>query len=315
MLYPSGVSGTLRSSRYPHRVFQGLLPTHVSPSPAHLHRLLRPLRPLRPRGGRRDRRVGLQRRLDPRRSRRRGLRGGVMSPATRRFTRHYVEMVIAMFVGMGVLGAPIAVLVEIESPALRLLNMAVTMTIGMVAWMRYRGHGWMPCAEMSASMFVPTFAAIGLMWAGTLELRRGDDARARGDAPEHARRDAAAARRVHRRPRPPRARRWRHERAREARRLRRGPRRAVRRRRARRRRDRRGAPGGRRGRRAAAGSTACMAAMPVRGLSVAAERRAAGRRGPRAAARRAPRSSASGSSTRAAAPCATSTSSTPSACT
>ena len=91
-----------------------------------------------------------------------------MSLATRSFIRHYVEMVIAMFVGMGVLGAPIAVLVEIESPALRLLNMAVTMTIGMVAWMRYRGHSWTPCAEMSASMFVPTFAAIGLMWAGTI---------------------------------------------------------------------------------------------------------------------------------------------------
>jgi flagellar biosynthetic protein FliP len=93
-----------------------------------------------------------------------------MSTATRQFVRHYVEMLIAMFVGMGVLGAPLAVLVEIESPALKLLNMGLTMTIGMVAWMRYRGHSWAPCAEMSASMVLPTFAAIGLLWAGTLEL-------------------------------------------------------------------------------------------------------------------------------------------------
>ena len=44
------------------------------------------------------------------------------------------------------------------------------MTVPMVAWMRYRGHGWRPSAEMSASMFLPTFAAIGLMGAGALEF-------------------------------------------------------------------------------------------------------------------------------------------------
>jgi hypothetical protein len=39
-----------------------------------------------------------------------------MSPATKHFIRHYVEMVIAMFLGM-----------------------------------RYRGHAWRPNAEMAAS--------------------------------------------------------------------------------------------------------------------------------------------------------------------
>ena len=77
-----------------------------------------------------------------------------MSRSTRTFARHYVEMLIAMFVGMGVLGAPLALLTDIEAPALRLLNMALTMTIGMVAWMRYRGHSWMPAAEMSALMLL-----------------------------------------------------------------------------------------------------------------------------------------------------------------
>ena len=36
----------------------------------------------------------------------------------------------------------------------------------MVAWMRYRGHGWTPAADMTASMFLPSFAAIVLLWAG-----------------------------------------------------------------------------------------------------------------------------------------------------
>ena len=49
------------------------------------------------------------------------------------------------------------------------LSMAVTMTVPMVAWMRYRGHGRRANTEMSASMFLPTFAVIGLLWAGVLE--------------------------------------------------------------------------------------------------------------------------------------------------
>jgi hypothetical protein len=39
----------------------------------------------------------------------------------------------------------------------------------MAAWMRYRGHGWEPVSEMTASMFVPSFAAIGVLWAGSVE--------------------------------------------------------------------------------------------------------------------------------------------------
>jgi hypothetical protein len=44
-----------------------------------------------------------------------------------------------------------------------LLAMAVTMTVPMVGWMRYRGHGWRANTEMSASMLVPTFATIALL--------------------------------------------------------------------------------------------------------------------------------------------------------
>jgi hypothetical protein len=94
-----------------------------------------------------------------------------MTPSRKHFVRHYVEMVIAMFVGMGVLGFPAALamgaLID-DTPALMFLRMATTMTVGMVVWMRYRGHGWRANTEMAASMFVPTFGVIGLLWAGLL---------------------------------------------------------------------------------------------------------------------------------------------------
>jgi hypothetical protein len=90
---------------------------------------------------------------------------------TLRFIRHYVEMVIAMGLGMGVLGIAGAAGIGVgdDAPALLLLAMAVAMTVPMVAWMRYRGHGWAPAAEMTAAMFAPTAVAIGLLWGGALE--------------------------------------------------------------------------------------------------------------------------------------------------
>jgi hypothetical protein len=99
-----------------------------------------------------------------------------ISSPTRRFIRHYIEMVIAMFAGMIVLGIPgeaalraagySSSQLQADAPAVALLAMAVIMTVPMVAWMRRHGHGWRPCTEMAASMFVPTFAAIGLLAAG-----------------------------------------------------------------------------------------------------------------------------------------------------
>ncbi len=94
------------------------------------------------------------------------------------FVRHYAEMVIAMLLGMLLLGLPAegALLavgsgtseLQREAPALALLGMAVVMTVPMVAWMRHRGHGWRPSAEMAASMFLPTFAVIALMSVGAI---------------------------------------------------------------------------------------------------------------------------------------------------
>jgi hypothetical protein len=100
------------------------------------------------------------------------------STGNRRFVRHYIEMVAAMFLGMLVLGAPVLVALgaagvssaELHNdlPAVMLLGMGVTMTVPMLGWMRYRGHGWQPSAEMAASMMVPTFGVTALLWAGLL---------------------------------------------------------------------------------------------------------------------------------------------------
>ncbi|MGZ6674080.1 MAG: hypothetical protein ACXVFM_17200, partial [Solirubrobacteraceae bacterium] len=101
------------------------------------------------------------------------------SPSARHFVRHYIEMVVAMFLGMVVLGVPAGWALgavgsswselNTDAPALMLLGMAATMTVPMVGWMRYRGHGWRANTEMSASMLVPTFAAIALLGASVVD--------------------------------------------------------------------------------------------------------------------------------------------------
>jgi hypothetical protein len=52
------------------------------------------------------------------------------------------------------------------SPAMYMFVMALTMTVPMIAWMRYRGHVWQPYLAMAASMSIPTFAVMGLLAAG-----------------------------------------------------------------------------------------------------------------------------------------------------
>jgi hypothetical protein len=80
----------------------------------------------------------------------------------RHFIRHYLEMVAAMFLGMGVLYTPIAMAFD-PGGAAALLGMGATMTIPMVAWMRYRGHDWRATGEMAGAMLAPTFVAIPLI--------------------------------------------------------------------------------------------------------------------------------------------------------
>jgi hypothetical protein len=82
-------------------------------------------------------------------------------------------MVIVMFAGMTALGMPADWLLRTfgasmhgQHPTRMLATMAVTMTVPMVAWMRYRGHAWQATTEMAASMLVPTLAVLALLWTG-----------------------------------------------------------------------------------------------------------------------------------------------------
>ena len=102
-----------------------------------------------------------------------------MTRLNRRFARHYLEMVAAMFIGMGVLWMPAREALGAaglssselheDAPALLFFVMALTMTVPMVGWMRYRGHGWRPSAEMAAAMLVPTAGVIALLGTGLAE--------------------------------------------------------------------------------------------------------------------------------------------------
>jgi hypothetical protein len=99
-----------------------------------------------------------------------------MNTSPWQFTRHYLEMLAAMVAGMVVLVIPAEGALQLvgsstsqledDAPAVLLLGMALIMTIPMVGLMRYRGHAWRPCWEMSASMFLPTFAVVGALATG-----------------------------------------------------------------------------------------------------------------------------------------------------
>jgi hypothetical protein len=92
-----------------------------------------------------------------------------------RLLRHYLEMVAAMFVGMVVVGAAlrgVLALAGLKFPAqhseLAALEMAFDMSVGMVAWMRHRGHGWASTLEMAGAMLAPAIALLPLLWLGVI---------------------------------------------------------------------------------------------------------------------------------------------------
>jgi hypothetical protein len=93
-----------------------------------------------------------------------------------RFRRHFVEMLIAMAVGMFV-GTAIFLLgvgmtfdeATAKRPTAILIVMALSMTVPMVGWMRFRGHPWERCAEMAAAMVVPLGPFLALVWSGATE--------------------------------------------------------------------------------------------------------------------------------------------------
>ena len=93
------------------------------------------------------------------------------------FTRHFLEMCVAMCVG----GTALTALVFVAGPALlgypdvretapasAVLIIAVLVTAPMVGWMRFRGMAWRPILEMSAAtiglgVVLAALAAVGVL--------------------------------------------------------------------------------------------------------------------------------------------------------
>jgi hypothetical protein len=84
-----------------------------------------------------------------------------------RFVGHYLEMVVAMIVGMVAL-APLWPAEWVARTDVHVMTMAIDMTIAMALWMRIRRHSWPRTAEMSATMFLPFLVLLVPYWLGAL---------------------------------------------------------------------------------------------------------------------------------------------------
>jgi flagellar biosynthetic protein FliP len=96
-----------------------------------------------------------------------------MSRSWGRFAWHYLEMIIAMFAGMFLLGFLLdAVGLHLSydrEPESAYLVMAFNMSVGMAVWMRFRRHDWASTLEMCGAMFVPVVPLFPLLWAGVID--------------------------------------------------------------------------------------------------------------------------------------------------
>lgn len=99
------------------------------------------------------------------------------SSAHRRFFFHYLEMVVAMLVGMAVL-APVWTLAfdafdaaaTLDRPDVMAMSMATNMVVAMSAWMWFRGHTAAPIAEMGLAMYLPFVVLLVPLWLGVLSV-------------------------------------------------------------------------------------------------------------------------------------------------
>jgi deazaflavin-dependent oxidoreductase (nitroreductase family) len=87
---------------------------------------------------------------------------------TAAFFRHYLEMVVVMLVSMVLVGAVVSAVFAVlghanlyHYAAFRAFVMSANMTVGMVLWMRIRGHGWITSLEMAAAMIAPFVLLVG----------------------------------------------------------------------------------------------------------------------------------------------------------
>ena len=98
------------------------------------------------------------------------------------FTLHFLEMIVAMAVGMVALHPVWTLVLDtvgasglMHDPYTSALIMATNMTVAMSAWMKVRGHRWRPIAEMGAAMYLPFLVlfvplALGLIGESALML-------------------------------------------------------------------------------------------------------------------------------------------------
>lgn len=84
-----------------------------------------------------------------------------------RFLGHFVEMSVAMVIGMIVL-APIWPAAWVARPDVHAVAMAVDMTVAMALWMGVRRHSWPRIVEMSAVMVAPFAVLLVPHWLGVL---------------------------------------------------------------------------------------------------------------------------------------------------
>jgi flagellar biosynthetic protein FliP len=87
-----------------------------------------------------------------------------------RFAGHYLEMVVAMMIGMVVL-APVWRLAWpglADRPDLETIVMAFDMTIAMAAWMRLRRHPWPHITRMCVAMDLGFVLVLPAYWLGAL---------------------------------------------------------------------------------------------------------------------------------------------------
>lgn len=97
----------------------------------------------------------------------------------RTFLRHLAEMVIAMMLGMCVLGMAFRGIHTAlfgggfdaawrQHTELAVFAMTFNMTLPMVLWMHHRGHIWERCGEMAGAMFLLALVVLVPFWAGAI---------------------------------------------------------------------------------------------------------------------------------------------------
>lgn len=93
-----------------------------------------------------------------------------MQRPSSRFAGHYVEMVLAMLAGMGILGGLWMIIWPgiNDHLVIHTLQMAADMTIGMAVWMALRGHSRRMIVEMAVAMVAPFIVLIVPLAGGAI---------------------------------------------------------------------------------------------------------------------------------------------------